>query len=205
MYLQQADMESNGKNISHSGESIDYATGPIIWGEQGCNAQHAFHQLLHQGQHFIPVDFILVGRNQNNLDDHHDILVASGLSQSQALLQGRPFEQAFNELLKEGYDEKEAKYLAQHKCVPGNRPSNTILLNTMTPKNLGALLALYEHKIFVQGSIWGINSFDQWGVELGKQLLPHILKDLTVSENSMMHDSSTQGLINYYKHLRDNT
>jgi glucose-6-phosphate isomerase len=203
-YLQQADMESNGKNMSRHGELLDYATGPIIWGEQGCNAQHAFHQLLHQGTHFIPVDFILVGRNKKDLNDsttHQDILVASGLSQAQALLQGKPYQQALEEALAEGLQDKNAHALAQHKTIPGNRPSNLLFLNELTPRNLGALLALYEHKIYVQGVIWNINSFDQWGVELGKQLLPKILADLQNPLGAMAHDSSTQGLIEYYKNL----
>ncbi|MDR3478157.1 MAG: glucose-6-phosphate isomerase [Gammaproteobacteria bacterium] len=201
-YLQQADMESNGKNISQQGMSIDYQTGPIIWGEQGCNAQHAFHQLLHQGQHLIPVDFILVGSNKNNFADHHDILVASGLSQAQALLRGKSYEEAFSELITDGYSPQIAEHLAQHKTIPGNRPSNTLFLEQMTPYHLGAFLALYEHKIFVQGAIWNINSFDQWGVELGKQLLPQILADLQKPAGVMPHDSSTQGLIEFYKSVR---
>lgn len=204
-YLQQADMESNGKNMSRHGEQIHYATGPIIWGEQGCNAQHAFHQLLHQGTHFIPVDFILVGKNNSNLDytdDHQDMLIASGLSQAQALLQGKSYQQALEEALAEGLQDTDAHTLAQHKTIPGNRPSNLLFLNQLTPHNLGALLALYEHKIYVQGVIWNINSFDQWGVELGKQLLPKILADLQNTLSPLTHDSSTQGLIEHYKNLR---
>ena len=203
-YLQQADMESNGKSVSHNGEMIDYATGPIIWGEQGCNAQHAFHQLLHQGQHFIPVDFILMGNDTDNtFDQHHDILIASGLSQAQALLQGKAFEQALSEAHEAGFTEAHAQLLARHKTISGNRPSNIIFLNKISPYNLGALLALYEHKIYVQGAIWQINSFDQWGVELGKQLLPQILADLRNNQPEMPHDSSTQGLIQHYKNLRN--
>jgi glucose-6-phosphate isomerase len=200
-YLQQADMESNGKSVSHSGENIDYATGPIIWGEQGCNAQHAFHQLLHQGQHFIPVDFILNGNKSDHFDNHHDILIASGLSQAQALMQGKSYQQALAEAQAAGFAETEAKRLAQHKTIIGNRPSNVIFLKEITPYNLGALLALYEHKIYVQGAIWQINSFDQWGVELGKQLLPQILIDLKNNKSHLPHDSSTQGLIEHYKNL----
>lgn len=202
-YLQQADMESNGKNISNTGHAILYPTGPIIWGEQGCNAQHAFHQLLHQGHHLIPVDFILVGENHNAFDDHQDILVASGLSQAQALLRGKTFQEAFDDLIANGHAEESATYLAQHKTIPGNRPSNTFFLPKMTPYSLGALLALYEHKIYVQGAIWNINSFDQWGVELGKQLLPQILEDLQRPHTTMPHDSSTSGLIEFYKSLRN--
>lgn len=202
-YLQQADMESNGKNISNHGHTLSYSTGPIIWGEQGCNAQHAFHQLLHQGHHLIPVDFILVGACQNAYENHQDILVASGLSQAQALLRGKSFEEAYAELIAKGYSEENASFLAQHKTIPGNRPSNTLFLSNMTPYSLGALLALYEHKIYVQGAIWNINSFDQWGVELGKLLLPQILDDLQRPETTMPHDSSTSGLIEFYKSLRN--
>ena len=200
-YLQQADMESNGKSVAHNGDIIDYATGPIIWGEQGCNAQHAFHQLLHQGQHLIPVDFILAGSQNNIFDNHNDILIASGLSQAQALMQGKSFAQALAEAHEAGYSGTAAEHLAQHKTIIGNRPSNVIFLKDITPYNLGALLALYEHKIYVQGAIWQINSFDQWGVELGKQLLPQILADLKNDKQRLPHDSSTQGLIHHYKKL----
>ncbi len=201
-YLQQADMESNGKNISRDGTLLPYATGPIIWGEQGCNAQHAFHQLLHQGQHFIPVDFILVAQGQQNFAQHHDILVASGLSQAQALLYGKSYDAALAELIAAGADKTAAEILARHKSIPGNKPSNLLFVNSITPRSLGALLALYEHKIFVQGAIWNINSFDQWGVELGKQLLPRILADVTGAAELEPHDSSTRGLINHYKKVK---
>ncbi|TAK79396.1 MAG: glucose-6-phosphate isomerase [Gammaproteobacteria bacterium] len=161
-YLQQVDMESNGKRINLQGDAIHYTTGPVIVGEEGCNGQHTYHQLLHQGQHLIPVDFILVSQttSQDNSDTHQSILLASALSQAQALMQG-----------------KESVQFA-HQSIPGNRPSNILFLDRITPKTLGALLALYEHKIFVQGVIWNINSFDQWGVELGKQLLPDILHQI---------------------------
>jgi glucose-6-phosphate isomerase len=201
-YLQQADMESNGKNISTTGISLDYATGPIIWGEQGCNAQHAFHQLLHQGQHFIPVDFILVSQNDDDFALHQDILISSGLSQSQALMRGKSYQQALEELKSSEFSPADAEILARHKSIPGNRPSNTLLLHKITPRSLGSLLALYEHKIFVQGAIWNINSFDQWGVELGKQLLPQILADLKNPDKGKPLDSSTAGLIQHYKKLR---
>lgn len=200
-HLQQLDMESNGKRAAKAG-LLNYATGPIIWGEHGCNGQHAFHQLLHQGQHFIPVDFILVGGNEDEFSAHHDMLIASGLSQAQALMQGKTLEQAFNELRSEGYSESEANLLAPHKAIPGNRPSNILFMNKMTPRNLGLLLALYEHKIFIQGAIWNINSFDQWGVELGKQLLPRILQDLKSPTCNAQHDASTLGLIDHYKKLK---
>lgn len=204
MYLQQLDMESNGKNISHHGSVIDIRTCPVIFGEQGCNGQHAFHQLLHQGQHLIPVDFILVGKEKNDLDHHQDILIGSGLSQAQALMQGKSYSEAFAELKSQGHSESDCEFLARHKSVPGNRPSNILFLNKITPHSLGALLALYEHKTFVQGVIWQINSFDQWGVELGKKLLPAILADLNskMPQNTISSDSSTQGLIKHYKNLR---
>lgn len=202
-HLQQADMESNGKHITNEGALIDYKTGPIIWGEQGCNGQHAFHQLLHQGPHLIPVDFILTGNTNQELSTHQDILIASGLSQSQALMQGKSYQQALIELLADGYSQEDAEQLAHHKIIPGNRPSNTLFVTEINPFNLGALLAVYEHKIFVQGVIWNINSFDQWGVELGKQLLPRILDSLTTSDSNQHHDASTRGLIEYYKKIKD--
>jgi glucose-6-phosphate isomerase len=206
-YLQQADMESNGKNISRDGSTIAYATGPIIWGEQGCNAQHAFHQLLHQGQHFIPVDFILAGSAGMQFDGmqfnlHQDILVSSGLSQAQALLRGKSHAEALQELLAAGVEPRAAETLARHKTISGNRPSNIIFMDRITPHSLGKLLALYEHKIFVQGAIWDINSFDQWGVELGKQLLPQILASLHNPELQHLHESSTHGLIQHYKKIK---
>jgi glucose-6-phosphate isomerase len=204
-YLQQLDMESNGKTISLHGIQLPFSTGPVILGEQGCNGQHAFHQLLHQGPHFIPVDFILVGKGSNDFSGHHNILIGSALSQAQALMRGKSFAEALAECLAEGCTEEEAKFLANHKYIPGNRPSNTIFLNKMTPRNLGALLALYEHKIFVQGAIWNINSFDQWGVELGKKLLPAILAGINSAQSNQStgFDSSTEGLIQHYKNIRD--
>ncbi len=202
-YLQQTDMESSGKSITHRGLATDYATGPIIWGEQGCDGQHAFHQLLHQGKHFIPVDFILAGANNQNFESHHDILIASALSQAKALMQGKTHAEALAELQNEEYSKEEAHHLAWHKSIPGNRPSNTLFLNKITPYNLGALIALYEHKVFVQSTIWDINPFDQWGVELGKQLLPKIFTDLKSTQIDPTHDSSTQGLICHYKNLRN--
>lgn len=204
MYLQQLDMESNGKNISQDGHAIDISTCPVIFGEQGCNGQHAFHQLLHQGPHFIPVDFILVCSVNHNLKHHQDILIGSALSQAQALMSGKSYTDAYAELQEAGFHERKCDLLAKHKSTPGNRPSNTILLKNMTPRNLGALIALYEHKTFVQGVIWQVNSFDQWGVELGKKLLPNILNAFTSPHKSQSYfnDSSTMGLIEYYKSLR---
>lgn len=202
-HLQQLDMESNGKQTTLLGETAPFATGPILWGEQGCNGQHAFHQLLHQGQYLVPVDFILVGKGKNALNSHQDILVASGLSQSQALMRGKTHEEAVLELQTAGYTADDASLLAIHKMIPGNRPSNTLFLDEINPYNLGFLLALYEHKIFVQGAIWDINSFDQWGVELGKQLLPVILKELQNETLNPLLDASTQGLIKHYKKLKE--
>lgn len=199
-YLQQAEMESNGKNINLSGNGIRYATGSVIFGEEGNNGQHAYHQLLHQGQHLIPVDFILVGKTSDDADNHHDdILLASGLSQAEALMRGKSYEEAFSMLLAANYAEQDAIELAHHQVTPGNRPSNILFLEKITPKNLGALIALYEHKIFVQGVIWNINSFDQWGVELGKQLLPNILQRVQGAKSDEKSDAATAKLIHLFR------
>ena len=174
-YLQQLDMESNGKSTSLSHQSIAYMTGSIIFGEEGCHGQHAYHQLLHQGQHLIPADFILVGKTASHPELPQDMLIASGLSQAQALMLGKTQAEA-RAALKPHEAAMDIDQLAAHQAIPGNRPSNILFLQQLTPKNLGALLALYEHKIFTQSVIWDINPFDQWGVELGKQLLPQILE-----------------------------
>lgn len=204
-YLQQAEMESNGKSVCLNGKEALHATGTVIFGEEGCNGQHAYHQLLLQGQHLIPVDFILMGKMQRDAKDaydiHHQILIASGLSQAQALMQGKTYDEAYQELRNLHYAENEAKALAHHKMIPGNRPSNVLFFERLSPKNLGALIALYEHKIFVQGAIWDINSFDQWGVELGKQLLPTILQSLKERHKSENTDSATAGLIDHFNQL----
>ena len=204
-YLQQLEMESNGKQISADGLDIDFPTCPVIFGDQGCNGQHSFHQLLHQGRHLIPVDFILIGTPPGAVDHHHDILIASGLSQSQALMRGKSYEENLKELENTNLTDSERDILAKHKSIPGNRPSNVLFIKKITPRSVGALIALYEHKTFVQGVIWQINSFDQWGVELGKTLLPSILENILNehSSSSFISDSSTQGLIEYYKHLRN--
>ena len=194
-------MESNGKSTTHLGDTTHHATGPIIVGEQGCEGQHTYHQLLHQGVHFIPVDFILVGPTTIS-STHEDMLFASALSQSQALMRGKTYTQAFEELIALHYSSEEAASLAKQKAMPGNRPSNTLFINKISPKTLGKLIALYEHKIYVQGIIWNINSFDQWGVELGKQLLPTILNDLQSEKIDSRHDSSTAGLTGHYKKLK---
>jgi glucose-6-phosphate isomerase len=200
--VQQADMESNGKSVDKHGHPVNYKTGPVIWGEQGCNGQHAFYQSLHQGSQFTPVDFVLAGADQESDQPHQAILVASCLSQAEALMVGKSTEKCLNELKNKQLLDQNIVDLANHKTIPGNKPSNVLFFKTMSPFNLGMLLALYEHKIFIQGIIWNINSFDQWGVELGKELLPTILRDLSADAEQTQHDSSTQGLIAYYKHLR---
>lgn len=197
-YLQQAEMESNGKRVNAAGNTVNYITSPIIFGEEGCNGQHTYHQLLHQGQLLIPVDFILVGKQGKPSNEHHDVLFASGLSQAQALMRGKTYSEAYQELKSSSYHSDEAADLAHHQVIPGNRPSNILFLQQLTPKNLGALIALYEHKIFVQAVLLDINPFDQWGVELGKQLLPAIFCNLT-REHQQHLDCATAGLIHLYK------
>ncbi len=198
-YLQQLDMESNGKRVDAQGRLIDYATGPLIWGEPGTNSQHAFFQLLHQGTQIIPADFILPMQSHYSLDErHHRLLVANGFAQSQAFMRGKNEQEARQELEQQGLDEAAIEQLLPHKLFPGNRPSNSLLMEKLTPKTLGSLIALYEHKVFVQGAIWNINCFDQWGVELGKQLASSIEPQLENAQDGGETDSSTQGLINYY-------
>ncbi len=196
-YLQQADMESNGKSVRRDGQRADYATGPIVWGEPGTNGQHAFYQLIHQGGDLIPTDFLAAIEAQTPLADHHEKLLANYLAQTEALAFGRTESQARAALTAQGLDEEAVKALAPHKVFEGNRPSNSILYRRLTPFALGRLIALYEHKIFVQGIIWGINSYDQWGVELGKELASSILPELQSSTSVKSHDSSTNGLINH--------
>lgn len=193
-YLQQMNMESNGKSVTLDGSPVTYQTGPVIWGGVGTDTQHSFHQLLHQGTDIIPVDFIISLCSLNPIGDHHKILYANCLAQSQALLQGK----TLDELVANGMPESEAKKLASYKVMSGNRPSNTIILEKLTPKSLGALIALYEHKVFVQGIIWNINSFDQWGVELGKQLATKLGPALSGEKTKEELDSSTRGLANLY-------
>lgn len=202
-HLQQLEMESNGKNIDADGTFTDYTTGPVLWGEQGCNGQHAVHQLLHQGSHVIPVDFILIGKNPQDVYQHQDMLVASALSQSKALMQGRTYEEANSELCAQGLPSHEAAELAKFKVIPGNRPNTLLFVDEMTPFYLGMLLALYEHKVFVQGALWNINSFDQWGVELGKELLPDILNQMHQSQWNTQQDGSTAALIQHYHLLKE--
>jgi len=194
-YLQQLEMESNGKRVRRDGEPVDYATCPVIWGEPGTNGQHAFYQLLHQGSEVIPADFIAPVRTHNPLGQHHRLLLANFIAQTEALMRGKTSTEVRAELGKQGLSGAALEALAPHKVFPGNRPSNSIVLEQLTPRTLGALIALYEHKVYVQGSIWGINSFDQWGVELGKQLAQRVLEDLAAPEEPSEHDASTQGLI----------
>jgi glucose-6-phosphate isomerase len=202
-YMQQADMESNGKFMCRDGKRVHYKTGPVIWGEAGTNGQHAFYQLIHQGTPVVPADFLMpihshyaVGTNGN---EHHKILLANFLAQTQALMLGKTKEEARVELEKQGLSGEALEKLLPHKIFEGNRPTTSILFDKLTPNTLGRLIALYEHKIFVQGIIWDINSYDQWGVEYGKQIASQILPQLTNDEVVTNYDSSTNGLINYTK------
>ncbi len=204
-YLQQGDMESNGKRVNRRGEEVDTTTGPIVWGEPGTNGQHAFFQLLHQGKKLVPADFIAASQTHNPIGDHHQKLMANFFAQTEALMRGKTKAEAAEELKRSGKSDDEIASLLPHKIFPGNRPSTSILLTKITPKTLGKLIALYEHKIFVQGIIWGVNSFDQWGVELGKQLATAILSELEHDESVTDHDASTNGLIDIYKKLRSQT
>ena len=202
-YFQQGDMESNGKGVSRTGEALQYSTGPIIWGQPGTNGQHAFYQLIHQGTKLIPCDFLAGVETQNPLGSHHAILLSNFLAQTEALMKGRTTDEARAELSAQGYSGAELELLARAKTFPGNRPTNSILYQKLTPETLGALIALYEHQIFTQGVIWRVNSFDQMGVELGKQLAKAILPELEGSAPVHTHDSSTNGLINAIKARRE--
>ncbi|WP_434703931.1 glucose-6-phosphate isomerase [Pseudomonas sp. Z1-12] len=198
-HLQQLDMESNGKSVRQDGTPVSTDTGPVIWGGVGCNGQHAYHQLLHQGTQLIPADFIVPIVSFNPVADHHQWLYANCLSQSQALMLGKTRAEAEAELRDKGASEEEVQKLASHKVIPGNRPSNTLVVERISPRRLGALVALYEHKVFVQSVVWGINAFDQWGVELGKELGKGVYNRLVGSEENPAEDASTQGLINYFR------
>ena len=200
-YFQQGNMESNGKNTDRNGEAVDYVTGPIIWGEPGTNGQHAFYQLMHQGTRLIPCDFIAPAVSHNPIGDHHVKLLSNFFAQTEALMNGKDEAQVYKELAH--LPEEEMARLLPFKIFDGNRPTNSILVKQITPKTLGMLIALYEHKIFVQGVIWNIYSFDQWGVELGKQLANQILPELQHGENVSSHDSSTNGLINAFLKFRE--
>lgn len=202
-HIQQLDMESNGKSVTHSGDPVDWSTGPVIWGGAGANGQHAYHQLLHQGTHFLPADFIMPLRTHNHIGDHHALLLSNCLSQSQALMQGKTLEEAKAELTAQGKTPEQVEELAPHKVIPGNRPSNTILFEKSTPRTIGALVAMYEHKVFAQGVIWNVNSFDQWGVELGKELGQKIYDIITGDNTPNGQDSSTKGLIDLFKKINN--
>lgn len=201
-YLQQADMESNGKSVNRQGKVIDYTTGPVLFGEIGIAAQHAFFQLLHQGTKLVPADILAPISNLYCIARHHRALMSNVFAQTEALMKGKTEQEAYEELKAEGLDEAAIKDLLTNKIFPGNRPTSTFLFDSLNPATLGSLIALYEHKIFVQGIIWNINSYDQWGVELGKQLASGILQELDDDVLTDMHDSSTNGLINYYKTQR---
>ena len=201
-YFQQGDMESNGKTIDRNGEIVNYQTGPIIWGEPGTNGQHAFYQLIHQGSKLIPCDFIAPAISHNPIGDHHKMLLSNFFAQTEALMNGKSKEEVVSELEKSGKSKIEIEKLANFKVFSGNRPTNSILVKKITPKVLGSLIAMYEHKIFVQGIIWNIYSFDQWGVELGKQLANKIYPELQNNDLVNSHDSSTNSLINAYKRWR---
>ncbi len=201
-YFQQGDMESNGKQVGRDGKEVSYQTGPIIWGEPGTNGQHAFYQLIHQGTKIIPADFLAPAISHNPIGQHHQMLLSNFFAQTEALMNGKTREVVVEELEKSGKNQAEIDELAPFKVFTGNRPTNSILFKQLNPRVLGSLIAMYEHKIFVQGVIWNIFSFDQWGVELGKQLANQILPELTGNETINSHDSSTNGLINAYKNWR---
>ena len=201
-YLQQQDMESNGKSVNLNGKPVDYGTGPIVWGEPGTNGQHAFYQLIHQGTNVIPVDFLVAAQPHEQLPPHHDKLVANVLAQAEALMLGKTHEEVIAELANQGLAKAAIKALAPHKEFPGNRPSNVLMYPKLTPERLGSLVALYEHKVFVQGAIWDVNSYDQWGVELGKQLAKALLPKVRGEAKADGHDSSTKGLVATYLKMK---
>jgi len=202
-YLQQGNMESNGKSIDRSGSKLAYQSGPIIWGEPGTNGQHSFYQLIHQGTKFIPADFLAPAVSHNPLGDHHTILLSNFFAQTEALLNGKTSEEVVAELKQDGKSDDQIKKLAPFKIFDGNKPTSSILFHKLTPETLGSLITMYEHKIFVQGIIWNIFSFDQWGVELGKQLAKKIQPELSDDTPVDTHDGSTNGLINAFKELRN--
>ncbi|HLF98113.1 MAG TPA: glucose-6-phosphate isomerase [Methylococcaceae bacterium] len=201
-YLQQADMESNGKGVDRDGNPVDHATGPVVWGQPGTNGQHAFYQLIHQGTQHVPCDFLAAAESHHDLGQHHAMLLSNFLAQTEALMRGKTEDEAREELIAKGVSGPELALLARARAFPGNRPTNSFLYRKLTPHTLGMLIALYEHKIFVQGAIWNINSFDQMGVELGKQLARTILAELESDSPLEGHDSSTSGLIRHLQRLR---
>lgn len=201
-HLQQLDMESNGKTITREGERVDYLTGPIIWGETGSNCQHAFFQLLHQGTKPVPADFLIPVKTKDRLGKQHRVLMSNFLAQTRALMRGKTEEEAKQELKKEGLSEEEIRGVLPHKIFEGNKPTNSIIFEKLNPRTMGAILAMYEHKVFVQGVIWNINSFDQWGVELGKQLADEIIGGLSPQSNDRSYDCSTNALMDYFVSVR---
>ncbi len=201
-YVQQLDMESNGKAVTTNDENVDYATGPIIWGSEGTNGQHSFHQLIHQGDTLIPADFMLPLKPFHDVANHHDMLASNCFGQTQALMEGQTQAQIKAALSNTGLSEAEINTLSLHKEMKGNKPSNTLLFNELCPKTLGNLIALYEHKVFVQGVIWQINSFDQWGVELGKALGNQVLAKISDKNAELTMDSSTNALVDIYRKSR---
>ena len=201
-YLQQQDMESNGKSVDLEGKPFDYNSGPVIWGEPGTNGQHAFYQLIHQGTSVIPADFLIAANPHEQMAPHHEKLVANVFAQSEALMLGKSKVEVVAELTAQGLDKEHIKALTPHKMFPGNRPSNTLIYPKLTPEMLGSLVALYEHKVFVQGTIWNVNSYDQWGVELGKQLAKSLLPKVLGTAANEGNDASTQGLLAHYHKLR---
>jgi len=201
-YFQQGDMESNGKSVTKAGEWVDYTTGPVVWGQPGTNGQHAFYQLIHQGTKLVPCDFLAPAQTHNPVGDHHRLLLSNFFAQTEALMRGKTAAEVRADLQAQGVSGEELETLVPAKTFSGNRPTNSLLFPLVTPHTLGSLIALYEHKIFVQGVIWDINSFDQMGVELGKQLATAILPELSGTEAVTAHDSSTNGLIDYYKQIR---
>ncbi|MBU1219778.1 glucose-6-phosphate isomerase [Myxococcota bacterium] len=198
-YFQQGDMESNGKSVTKTGQNVDYSTGPVIWGEPGTNGQHAFYQLIHQGTRLIPCDFLAPARSHNPSGEHHDLLCSNFFAQTEALMTGKTSEEARSELVAQGISGEKLEILTAAKTFPGNIPTSSFMFPELTPRILGSLIALYEHKIFVQGIVWNLNSFDQWGVELGKVLAKAVLKDMRTPGKTQGHDSSTNGLIDFYK------
>lgn len=201
-YFQQGNMESNGKYVDRNGQPVIYQTGPVIWGEPGTNGQHAFYQLIHQGTRVIPCDFLAPALSHNPLGDHHDKLLSNFFAQTEALMMGKTEEEVRAELSKAGMENQEIEFHVPYRVFTGNKPTNSILFKKLTPRTLGSLIAMYEHKIFTQGVIWNIFSFDQWGVELGKVLAKKILPELTSETTVTTHDVSTNGLINYFKRLK---
>ena len=204
-YFQQGNMESNGKGTDRNGKRVGYETGPILWGEPGTNGQHAFYQLIHQGTKLIPCDFLAPAVSHNPVGDHHRILLSNFFAQTEALMKGKTEEEVKEELKRGNLSDEDMEKILPHKVFYGNRPTNSILFKQLTPRTLGSLIAMYEHKIFVQGVIWNIYSFDQWGVELGKQLAGKILKELETADKITSHDASTNSLINAYKDMIKST